>query len=88
MNLIYKNIHEENDTFHIPGISIYKQSIYEQKISKNLKVGVSKGGIMTCSEHIILTETKFGIFDKEIYHDGESDPGNPFHYSINNSNIW
>lgn len=49
---------------------LFGRTIYEHRVTDNLKIGVSTGGIMTCGEHIILTESKLGIFDKEVYHDG------------------
>lgn len=49
---------------------LFGRTIYEHRVTDNLKIGVSTGGILTCGEHIILTESKFGFFDKEVYHDG------------------
>ena len=41
----------------------------EFEINANYKIAVVTGGIMACGELIKITETKFGIFDKEIYHE-------------------
>ena len=41
----------------------------EFSINDNNKIAVKTGGIMSCGELITITETKFGIFDKEIYHE-------------------
>jgi hypothetical protein len=95
---------------------LFGRKIYEQKIADNIKIEVSTGGILACGELIHITETKFGIFDKEIYyesslclreieqiktikfdkvsaefliyHDGEMDSENPYHYKIENKNVW
>lgn len=40
------------------------------EINEKYKVAVSSGGFMTCPEHIIITQTKFMIFNQEVYDDG------------------
>jgi hypothetical protein len=42
--------------------------VYEQKIDKTNKISVSTGGFLACGEIINITQTRFGIFDKELFH--------------------
>lgn len=95
---------------------IFSRKTYELEINNDHKIQVTTGGLMACGETINLTESKFGIFDKEIYHkgnlclrdirkietikfdekvaeflifhDGEYDSENPYHYKIENKNVW
>lgn len=49
---------------------LFVRTNYENKVTDNLKISASTRGFLSCGEHIIISETKYGIFDKEIYHDG------------------
>lgn len=42
--------------------------VYEQKIDETKKISVSTGGFLACGEIINITQTRFGIFDKEVFH--------------------
>lgn len=42
--------------------------VYEQKINDTNKISVSTGGFLACGEIINITQTRFGIFDKEVFH--------------------
>lgn len=44
------------------------QVVYEQKIDENTKISVETGGFLACGEIINITQTRFRIFDKEVYH--------------------
>lgn len=41
--------------------------VYEQKINETNKISVSTGGFLACGEIINITQTRFGIFDKEVF---------------------
>ena len=47
---------------------ILGQVVYEQKIDGTNKISVSTGGFLACGEIINITQTRFGIFDKEVFH--------------------
>jgi ABC-2 type transport system permease protein len=47
---------------------ILGQIVYEKKIDKINKVSVSTGGFLACGEIIDITQTRFGIFDKQVFH--------------------
>lgn len=47
---------------------ILGQVVYEQKIDGTNKTSVSTGGFLACGEIINITQTRFGIFDKEVFH--------------------
>ena len=47
---------------------ILAQVVYEQKIDETNKISVSTGGFLACGEIINITQTRFGIFDKEVFH--------------------
>lgn len=49
---------------------LFVQTNYEKRLTDNLMISTSIRGFLSCGEHIIISETKYGIFDKEIYHDG------------------
>ncbi len=51
-------------------ILIFSTKSYELKIDNQHKIQVTTGGIMACGDIIHMTETKFVIFDKEIYYEG------------------
>lgn len=42
--------------------------VYEHKIDETNKISVSTGGFLACGEIINITQTRFGIFDKEVFH--------------------
>lgn len=42
--------------------------VYGQKIDETNKISVSTGGFLACGEIINITQTRFGIFDKEVFH--------------------
>lgn len=42
--------------------------VYEQKIDETNKISVSTGGFLACGEIINITQTRFWIFDKEVFH--------------------
>lgn len=46
---------------------IWGQVVYEQKIDRANKISVSTGGLFACGEILNITQTRFGIFDKEIF---------------------
>ena len=47
---------------------ILRRVVYEQKIDETNKISVSKGGFLACGEIINITQTRFGIFDKDVFH--------------------
>ena len=42
--------------------------VYEKKIDKKNKITVTTGGFLACGETINITQTRLGIFDKEVFH--------------------
>lgn len=44
------------------------QLVYENRIDETNKISVAKGGFLACGEIINITQTRFLIFDKEVYH--------------------
>ncbi|MEL1249036.1 hypothetical protein [Flavobacterium helocola] len=44
------------------------QLVYENRIDETNKISVTKGGFLACGEIINITQTRFLIFDKEVYH--------------------
>jgi len=48
---------------------IFDRTIKEFEINEKTKIIVTSGGPLSCGESIKLTEQKFWIFDKEIYHE-------------------
>jgi peptidoglycan/LPS O-acetylase OafA/YrhL len=47
---------------------IIGQVVYEQRIDENNKISVTTGGFLACGEIINITQTRLGIFDKEVFH--------------------
>lgn len=43
------------------------QVVYEQKIDETNKISVTTGGFLSCGESIHITQTRLGLFDKEVY---------------------
>ena len=50
---------------------LFGRTEMEFEINDNYRIAVMTGGIMSCGELIKITETKFGIFDKEIYYESK-----------------
>jgi hypothetical protein len=44
------------------------QLVYENKIDETNKISVTTGGFLACGEIIHITQTRFGIFDKDVFH--------------------
>jgi len=44
------------------------QLVYENSIDETNKIRVTKGAFLACGEIIHITQTKLGIFDKEVFH--------------------
>ena len=44
------------------------QLVYENKIDGTNKISVTTGGFLSCGEIIHITQTRFGIFDKDVFH--------------------
>ncbi|QCK16531.1 hypothetical protein [Mangrovivirga cuniculi] len=42
--------------------------VYEDKFDDQRNIVVTTGGFLACGENIHITQTKFGIFDKEVLH--------------------
>jgi len=47
---------------------ILGQLVYENKIDEKNKIAVTTGGFLACGEIIHITQTRFGIFDKDVFH--------------------
>jgi ABC-2 type transport system permease protein len=47
---------------------ILGQLVYEQKIDETNKITVTTGGFLACGEIIHITQTRFGIFDKDVFY--------------------
>ena len=50
---------------------IIGQLVYERKLDENNKISVTTGGFLTCGEIINITQTRFWIFDKHVFHIGD-----------------
>ena len=46
---------------------IVGQVIYVKKIDEKNKIAITTGGFISCGEIIKITETRLGIFDKEVF---------------------
>lgn len=44
------------------------QLVYENKIDATNKITVTTGGFLACGEIIHITQTRFAIFDKDVFH--------------------
>jgi ABC-2 type transport system permease protein len=42
--------------------------VYENKIDETYKISVTTGGFLACGEIIHITQTRFGIFDQDVFH--------------------
>jgi hypothetical protein len=47
---------------------ILGQVVYEQRIDENTKISVTTGGFLACGENISITQTRFVIFDKDVFY--------------------
>ena len=45
------------------------QVLKEFRIDESKKVVVTTGGLLSCGEVILITQSKFGLFDKEIHYE-------------------
>lgn len=50
---------------------ILGQLLYERQLDENNKISVTTGGFLACGEIINITQTRFGIFDKHVFHIGD-----------------
>ena len=48
---------------------LFGQTLKEFKVNDNTKIIVTTGGLLSCGELIYITQTKFGIFDKEVHYE-------------------
>lgn len=49
-------------------VLLYGRLVYEIQIDDKTKLSVTTGGFMSCGEIYHITQTKFLIFDKDIFH--------------------
>lgn len=42
--------------------------VYEHKLDERNKISVTTGGFLACGEILNITQTRFCIFDKEVFH--------------------
>lgn len=50
-------------------ILFFGQVMKEFNVKDNIKIIVTRGGLLSCGELIYITQTKFGIFDKEVHYE-------------------
>lgn len=50
-------------------ILVFGQVLKEFNINDNTKIIVTTGGLLSCGELIYITQTKFGLFDKEVHYE-------------------
>jgi ABC-2 type transport system permease protein len=50
---------------------ILGQLVYERQLDENYRISVTTGGFLACGEIINITQTRFGIFDKQVFHIGD-----------------
>ena len=50
---------------------ILGQLVYERKLDENNRISVTTGGFLACGEIINITQTRFMIFDKQVFHIGD-----------------
>lgn len=48
---------------------LFGQVLKEFDINDNTKIIVTTGGFLSCGELIYITQTKFGLFDKEVHYE-------------------
>ena len=49
---------------------ILGQLVYERQLDENYRISVTNGGFLACGEIINITQTRFRIFDKQVFHIG------------------
>ena len=49
---------------------ILGQRVYERQLDENYRIAVTTGGFLACGEIINITQTRFGIFDKQVFRIG------------------
>ena len=50
---------------------ILGQLVYERQLDEKNRIAVTTGGFLACGEIINITETRLGIFDKQVFHIGD-----------------
>lgn len=48
---------------------LFGRILKEFRVNDNIKIIVSTGGFLSCGEIIRITQTKFGLFDKEVHYE-------------------
>lgn len=48
---------------------LFGQTLKEFEINDKTKIIVTTGGFLSCGELIYITQTKFGLFDKEVHYE-------------------
>lgn len=47
----------------------FGRKTYERKIDETHKIVVRSGGVLSCGELMYITESKYGIFDRELFYE-------------------
>jgi len=50
---------------------ILGQLVYVRQLDENNRISVTTGGFLACGEIINITQSRFGIFDKQVFHIGD-----------------
>ena len=50
---------------------ILGQLVYERQIDEKNRISVTTGGFLACGEIVNITQTRFVIFDKHVFHIGD-----------------
>ncbi len=50
---------------------ILGQLVYERQLDENFRITATTGGFLACGEIINITQTRFRIFDKQVFHIGD-----------------
>ena len=50
---------------------ILGQLVYERQLDEKNRISVTTGGFLACGEIINITQTRFVIFDKQVFHIGD-----------------
>ena len=50
-------------------ITVSNKTIYKNAINEKYNIEIREGGFLACGETLKITEPKFGIFDKEVFHE-------------------
>ena len=48
---------------------LFARILKEFRVNDNTKIIVTSGGLLSCGEIISITQTKFGLFDKEVHYE-------------------